>query len=157
MGGDGITAPHGCYLVAVTVAGDASGGVATLRVVGDTRFTNLAAWMNVRATSAAVAGDFVMTTEDAVGTLESAPFIVGTLPHVDPTLFPGLNAAFLWYPPPVYFQGSGNFQVSTENVDATETYTLGCQIYCFNIDVVQRTPLPILQWNVPGVSAPAAI
>lgn len=156
LGGDGIGAPLACYLVDIDIAGDAGGGVASLQIFGDPRFTNLVAWMNIKATSAATATDFLMQIEDAVSTTVPKPQIVGTLPQIDPSLF-GANAAFLWYPPPIYFPGTGNFQVVTENVDATEVYTLALQVYCFNVDVLQLTPLPFLQWNVPGVSAPAAI
>ncbi len=155
LGGDGYTAPHACYLAQIIVAGDASGGTVLLEIQGDPRFTNVVAWINPLTITAAAAGEFQITlVEHATSTLPPVA-IVGTFPHVAVGF--GGNQAFLWYPPPLYFRGQGRIQLAQINVGVGESYRLRAQIYCFKIDVLQTTPLPILQMNVPGVSAPAAI
>lgn len=156
LGGDGITAPHGCYLVQSSIVGDASAGLATLTIQGDARWTNLVAWVNLKTAAAAGANDFAILIEDVAGSTVPAEFICGSMPQVAAALF-GTNSAFLWFPAPIYNKGTGRITAQQTNVGVGETYFVAAQIYCFNIDVAQRTPLPILQWNVPGVSAPAAI
>ncbi len=156
LGGNGVTAPHGCYLVNTSIAGDASAGVATLGITGDARFTNLFAWINPKVSAAAAANDFVLTLEETSGSTVPNTVVVGSLPQVAAALF-GTNASFLWYPPPVYFKGSGRVGAQMNNVGVGEVYLCTLQVYVFDIDVAQKTPLPLLQWNVPGVSAPAAI
>ncbi len=155
LGGDGLVAPIGCYMADLQLAGDASSGNCTLTINLDPRYTNLIAFINVTVASAAAAGDFSIRME----ALESGPLpnvqIVGTFPHIANQTGP--NAAFLWYPPPIYYIQNGNIRFITVNIDATETYQIVAQIYCFHPEVTRRTPLPILQWNVPGVSAPAAV
>ncbi len=104
----------------------------------------------------AAAGEFEIRLIDAATPSVPTIDIVGTLPHVSEAVFVN-NASFLWYPPPVYFQQKGIIQSVVVNVDATETYKLTAQIYCFDSNVLRLTPLALLNWNVPGVSAPAAI
>ncbi len=156
LGGDGKLAPLGCYLTRINVVGDASGTTATLQINLDPRYTNLVAWVLVGAQAMAAAGEFeVRLLDQAVPSVPTID-IVGTLPHVAEATFVN-NASFLWYPPPVYFQQKGIIQSIVVNIDATETYKLTAQIYCFDANVLRLAPLPFLQWNVPGVSAPAAI
>ena len=155
LGGNGYSAPHSCYLVQSSVAGDASAGTVLLSIQMDPRYTNLIAWINPLTSSAAAAGEFqIAMLENATSTVPGVT-IVGTYPQVTSTF--GGNQSFLWYPPPIYHKGQGLIQLVQINVDATEVYFLRCQVYCFAIDVLQTTPLPILQWNVPGVSAPASV
>ncbi len=154
LGGNGQAAPLGCYQADVSVTGDAGGGTATLTMTLDTRYTNLIAFVNATVSSAAAAPDFALKVDGGIGTTPASVIVVGTMPHqgVDT-----INAAFLWYPPPVYYIQGGRIRYVTDNVDATEAYRLNCQIYCFHPEATRLTPLPFLQWNVPGVSAPAAI
>ncbi len=154
LGGNGVTAPHSCYIVRVVLVGDASGGSAIVGINGHLKYTNLCAWMNLRIQADTAAGEFSSTISQADGI--AGPTIVGTIPGIAEASFT-TNSTFLWYPPPLYFSGSGRWTAAYVNVDATETYELEAQIYCFDIDVLRKAPLPILQWNVPGVSAPAAI
>ncbi len=156
LGGNGQSAPLGCYMTRINVVGDASGGTATLQMNLDTRYTNLVAWVLVGAQAMAAAGEFEIRLIDAATPSVPTIDIVGTLPHVSEAVFVN-NASFLWYPPPVYFQQKGIIQSVVVNVDATETYKLTAQIYCFDSNVLRLTPLALLNWNVPGVSAPAAI
>lgn len=156
LGGNGITAPHGCYLVELRIVGDGGAGTSTLSIQGDARFTNLFAWINPKTGASAAANDFVLLLEETAGSTVPNTVVVGTMPQVAAATF-GTNASFLWYPPPVYFKGNGRIQAQQPNVGAGETYFLAAQVYVFDIDVAQKTPLPFLQWNVPGVSAPAAI
>ncbi len=154
LGGAGVSAPHGCYVVRNSIVGDASGGIATLTINMDPRYTNLTAWVNARVSVDAAAGDFAIFLQP--NATKEGVQIVGTIPQIA-TTSAGVNAAFLWYPPPLYYRGGGFLQCVFPNVGAGETYTLSAQFYTFVIDVTQRSPLPILQFNVPGVSAPAAV
>lgn len=156
LGGDGQTAPLGCYLVNFQIAGDASGGTATLTITADPRYTNLFAWLNPTVSSAAGAGDFLIVVQESGTSGAASPVVVGTFPQIATTVST-TNATFLWYPPPMYYQGLGEAVYITDNVGVGETYIMRAQIYLFDIDAPQITPLPYLQLNVPGVSAPAAI
>ncbi len=151
LGGDGRTAPLGCYLTDLQLAGDASGGAATLTINLDRRYTNLTAIMNPSATSTNSAPDFHVSMTQLTG---SDVVVLGTMPQ---TALETINAAFLWYPPPIYYVQEGRLRLVMANTDATEVYRLFVQVYCFDPEITRITPLPVLQWNVPGVSAPAAL
>ncbi len=155
LGGNGTQSPIGCYFTNMQLAGDASSGNAVLTMNLDPRYTNLIAFINMTAASAAVATDFQCRIEAVDGSVLPNVVIVGTMPHIANQTSP--NAAFLWYPPPIYFIQNGSIRFITDNVDATEVYELTVQIYCFHPEVTRLTPLPMLQWNVPGVSAPASV
>lgn len=155
LGGNGKQAPHSCYVVESDLVGDAGAGVASVQIQFDERYTNLLAWANCRIAVDAGAGDFALSLGHT-STDPEVVQVVGTIPQVATSVITS-NAAFLWYPAPLYFRGDGFIQFRLPNVAATETYTLAVQIYCFDIDVVQLAPLGILQWNVPGVSAPVAV
>lgn len=154
LGGDGKAAPHGCYVVRAEVDGDAGGGSAQVTITLDSRYTNLVAWVNVGINVDAAAGDFVCVLQPGDG--NEGVTIVGTIPQVATTVATR-NAAFLWYPPPIYYRQKGQILVRFLNVSATEDYVLAAQIYTFDPNVTQLAPLPILQLNVPGVSAPASV
>ncbi len=156
LGGDGKVAPLGCYVARVEVVGDAGGGTATCSISGDTRYTNVAAWLTFEVEADAAATDFRMRMlNDAQG---SQPIvnIVGTAPHVATTVAT-VNTAFLWFPPPMLYPDGGFFEAVTLNVSASETYRLTGEFFMFDRDIRQITPLPFLMQNFPGVSAPAAI
>lgn len=146
-----MAAPLGCYLTDLQVDGDASSGVATLTINLDRRYTNLVALVNPSATSVDSAPEFHVSMAQVTG---SDIVVVGTMPKV---AIETINTAFLWFPPPIYYVQEGRVRLVMANTDATEDYRLFAQIYCFHPEATRRTPLPILQWNVPGVSAPAAI
>ncbi len=157
LGGDGTTAPLGCYFTTLEIEGDVSGGNAALTVTFDVRYTNLVAYMNLGIAADAAAGDFMMRLQnDALNTFPPRPQIVGTIPQVGTGVTTD-NAEFLWYPPPVFFQQAGIATASLPNVGVLETYKLQMEILVFHPDVRRITPLPWLMQNVPGVSAPAAI
>ncbi len=153
LGGDGRSAPLGCYFVNIEVDGDASGGNADLTIRGDVRYTNLVAYMNLKVQADAAAGDFMMRITDPN---PPRPQIVGTIPQVATGVATD-NATFLWFPPPIYFQGGGSMSAVLPNVGVNETYKLEIEVLVFDIDVRRLSPLPLLMLNVPGVSAPAAI
>ncbi len=156
LGGDGRQAPHGCYFCTLEVAGDATGGVASMTITFDVRYTNLVAYMNLGIEADAGAGDFMLRLQGAANAFPPRPQIVGTIPQVASTLTAD-NAEFLWYPPPVFFQQQGIATASVPNVGVNETYKLQIEILVFDPDVRRLAPLPWLMLNVPGVSAPAAI
>ncbi len=153
LGGDGTFSPHGCYISRNEIQGDASGGNATLRTTLDSRYTNLVAFVNARIQVDAAAGDFRLVVQPTL--TEEGVEVVGTMPQIS-TGF-AANASFLWYPPPLYHPGTGVVLCGYPNVGVGELYQLVIQVYTFNIDIRRLTPLPFLQGNVPGVSAPAAV
>ncbi len=155
LGGDGLGAPLGCYLTDLQLVGDASVGTATLTVNFDPRYTNLLAFVNVTAASTTASPDMNLRMEAVDAGPGPNVTIVGSMPQI--TLSTTPNAAFLWFPPPIYYIQNGSVRFVTNNIDATETYQIVLQIYCFHPEVTRRTPLPVLQWNVPGVSAPASV
>lgn len=140
------------------MVGDVSGGSVALTINLDPRYTNLLAVVNVSVDSAAAAPEFdVIVSPDAITSARTQFSVVGTMPFVaDATSFTD-NASFLWFPPPVYYQQEGVVAYAGENVGVLETYKLQIECYVFDADVRRLTPLPWLQMNVPGVSAPAAI
>ncbi len=158
MGGNGQQAPLGCYFVKAEILGDASGGLASVVVNLDSRYTNLVAYVNAVVEDDAAAGDFVITL-GATGSGDSnRATVVGTIPEADVAVED--HSAFLWFPPPLYFGGStgaGSVGMHMTNVGALETYKFFLQVYCFDVNVQRLTPLPFLQMNVPGVSAPASV
>jgi len=158
LGGDGKSAPHGCYFVRIEIAGDASGGSATADVTLDVRYTNLVAvfQMTVEAAAGAPLVSMVMSPDNASS---SRPHwtIVSTVPQVTAATSFQANASFMWFPPPVYYAQEGFLAFATPNVGVGETYVLTAEIYTFDPDVRRLTPMPYLQLNVPGVSAPPAI
>ncbi len=156
LGGDGKTAPLGCYFVRLEIDGDAGGGNATMSINLDVRYTNLVAYVNLLIQVDAAAGDFMLGTFTGTGGAAASPNIVGTIPQVA-TAVNSNNGMFLWYPPPVFYQQEGQIFGVVPNVSATETYKLAAEILVFDADIRRLTPLPWLMQNVPGVSAPAAI
>lgn len=157
LGGDGRSAPLGCYFCRLEVDGDAGGGTAAVTINFDPRYTNLVAYVNVLIEADAAAGDFAtwIAQSGQVATPDRV-FVVGTIPNVATGVSTD-NSSFLWYPPPIYYQGSGYCSMKVLNVGVNETYKLTVEVLCFDIDVRRLTPLPWLMQNVPGVSAPAAV
>lgn len=157
LGGDGRSAPHGCYFVIAEVDGDASGGAAGMTIDLDVRYTNLVAYANLRIAVDAAAGDFRIGLQaDPAVAIPPTPSITGTIPQVA-TAVTTDNGSFLWYPPPVFMVGGGRVSATVPNVGVLETYKLELEVLVFDIDVRRITPLPYLMLNVPGVSAPAAV
>ncbi len=158
LGGDGRQAPLGCYLCRLEVDGDAGAGSAVLTLTLDVRYTNLVAVIQPAVEAAAGAPEMdLVLSPDSVASTRPQFNVVGTMPQVTAATSFGDNASFLWYPPPVYFSQEGLVAFATANVGALETYKLTVEVYVFHPDVRQLTPLPFLQMNVPGVSAPASI
>lgn len=156
LGGDGKSAPLGCYFVTAEVDGDASGGNAVITIRMDDRYTNLVPYLNLGIQADAAAGDFMMRVHASDANSDPPRVqIVGTIPQIATAVSD--NGQFLWYPPPIFFQGNGIAVASAPNVGVGETYKLQVEVLVFDIDVRRLAPLPWLMLNVPGVSAPAAI
>ncbi len=156
LGGDGKAAPLGCYVARIEVVGDASGGVATAGIIGDDRYTSIAAWLSFEVEVAAAAPDFQIRMLNDLTASQPQVLIVGTAPHVATTVAV-VNSTFLWYPPPMLYPRGGFWEVRCLNIGAGETYRLTAEVFVFDADIRQIMPLPDLQANFPGVSAPAAI
>lgn len=142
LGGNGTTAPLGSYIVEAQIAGDASGGNATVTINGDPRYTNVFAWLDALIDTDAAAGEFMLTISRGGGSLEAPPRIMGTIPHVA-TGLAATNASFLWYPPVMLYNQAGSAAAQFPNVGVLETYILRLQSFVFNDNVQQ---LAAYQW-----------
>lgn len=156
LGGDGKASPFGCYVVRLEIVGDGSTGTATLSLRGDERYTNVAAWVAFEVEAAAAAPDFRLRMFNDDTATQPVVNVVGTAPQISSAIAT-VNAAFLWYPPAMFYAREGIWEVVCLNIGAGETYRLAAEVYMFDADIRQITPLPYLMMNFPGVSAPAAI
>ncbi len=148
FGGDGYTAPIGEYLVDARVTHDASGGTASVTVTMDPRYTNAVTWSNLIVSGAATAVEFLVSLARDAGTNEASLLVGGTMPVVAATLSTS-NNSFMWFPPPMFYQGAGELNFVTPNVDGDSSF-LRMQIYLFNINVRQTAALPYLLQNFPA-------
>lgn len=149
LGGNGSFGPLGFWNVEQNLPNDVSGGTATITINLDPRYTNLVAYIEIIKTSAAAASEFTMTMQHTTATIAPRILIVGNAPIAQ-----GISA-YLWYPPPIYYQQDGQLIVVTDNID-TETLQVRFQCYSFLPDVRKLEPLNVLNWLVPGVSSPPA-
>lgn len=149
LGGDGYAAPNFAYSVAgFQVTGAVGGGSAGLTIILDPRFASLIAYMTANITQVSSAdADVRFNISDADG-------------HVPRQLLQGPVAATAagvsgqtigksWSPVPSILPagpGQSFCSVSFLNVDAN-VYQLDALIYCFNIDVRQKTPMGPLLWS----------
>jgi len=151
LGGDGFVAPFAMYtLKNLAVVNDASAGFANIVVTMDQRYTALVSYMTIDlhqvtstnkeirmaiGTGGSSAGRLVWQTKMFALRQEFAPEVSGT-----------------WVPPGVLMKGSGpqnnpntNFIEWIANNDTSgDTLAAHGQILLFNLDVEQRTPLPII-------------
>ncbi len=158
LGGNGRTAPLGCYYARLEVDGDASGGSAVVGIQLDPRYTNLVAAVNPAIEAAAGAEDFAVTLRPSSDpTSGMGVDVVSTMPQIAAASSFGNNAAFLWYPTPILFEGDGHVRFATSNVGVLETYKLAIEVLCFDIDIRRVMPYPLLMLNLPGTSGPNAV
>lgn len=140
LAGDGYTAPHSLFAVNVTLAMDASGGVANIRITRDPRWEHLVpviGALNTNTTQDEMQMD--ITTALAAG---GPIFLVGGLAQQRPD---GTQAR-VWTPPPIINPLS--FQVVAANVD-TFQLSMSMVVYNFRVDASRKIPLPILLASVP--------
>lgn len=150
FGGDGRSAPLGCYNVGMQLVGDAGGGNANLTVNFDPRYTSMVTWAQIGVLADTAAGEFRLQIVDTATSLPNVQ-VVGTLPGVVEA-GASENSIFLWYPPPLYLNSTGSVNAIMLNVDATETYALDLEIYVFDRDVRQITSAQILNLTRIGVN-----
>jgi len=153
LGGNGTQAPIGSYIFETQIAGDATGGNATVTVNGDVRYTNIYAWLAGMIDADAAAGDFMLTISRGGGSLEAPPRIVGTIPTIATTVG-ATNSSYLWYPPSLLYNQSGVAAFQCPNVGVNETYILRGQVFCFNPDVRALAAFQWLRMVSPGGGAP---
>jgi len=147
LGGDGVIAPHSLIAVNVVLDHDASAGTATITVGFDDRYSSLLPWAGIAvegASSDVIARMVLSTGSENLPIVETPTITQGPSGLADP------NAALVWIPPPYVIPGgtrSGtlSFQVVNTNGDTSE---LSMYVLQFDINVVQKTPLPILLSSV---------
>ncbi len=120
----------------------------------DRRYTTLCGYVNLTVAGAAAGPEFDIQILDAAANVAFAQ-ICGTAPQITGSLSTN-NAAFLWFPPALFFKQNGLVQITTANTDGD---VLGSAIELFEFDpeIRQMMPIQTLMWTVPGISAPAAI
>ncbi len=150
LGGDGVTAPLGYYEVDAQLVGDASGGIATIAVTFDGRYTNLLAWANLKIFDDTAAGEF--SVDLTRGAAFNGIHQVGTMPGITEAVVT-VNSSWLWYPPPQFYAGDGRLRAIWVNVDATETYVIQAQVFCYDRDVRNRMNMTWLHQITPSTNA----
>ncbi len=147
LGGDGMFAPIGEYVVDMGIVGDAGGGVASLTVEGDPRFCNVFRWLNPAITASAAAADFSLQLLQTTSSIEAPAVVTGTMPFIAAAIST-LNSSLLHYPPIMFYPGNGAVVFTTDNVGVLETYRLRLQCLVFDINAPQRVPLSWLMQNM---------
>lgn len=154
LGGDGRSAPLAVYDIGIQVVGDAGGGNAVVTVNFDPRYTSLVAWVAPFVAADTAATEFFVQLVDTVLFTPNLR-IVGTMPFVTEG-FSARNSSYLWFPPPMWFNGNGQLNANFVNVDATETYGMNCSIYVFDRNVRQIQAAQWLNMTKIGVNSPTA-
>jgi len=147
LGGDGIIAPHSMIAINVVLAHDASAGFVRIDVRFDDRYSSLMPWCGIAVEGAAadvVARCVVSTGANNLPIVETPTLTQGPAGLSDP------NCALIWKPPPYVIpggqdRGTMSFQVVNTNGDTSE---LSMYVLQFDIDVLRKTPLPILLASV---------
>ncbi len=151
LSGDGRIGPLGYYLAQNDIVGDVSGGNTTLTISGDPRYTNWIAWVNAKVHSAAAAPEFLMSLRVNTTNVLNQLQVTGTMQHntvSQPT------SSYLWTPPPILWETAGAISLVTPNVDATETYSLLTQVFCFDKNVTHQTIYAAIALGFNGVQNP---
>ncbi len=144
LGGDGYTSPMSAYLVRLFgIAGDASGGVASLDLFTDPQFESVFSFVSLAATSPAAseAVRFDLYQRDAAAGGISRWEFPGTL-----SFNADVGSICSFAPPPLF--DIGRLSMNTDNVD-TETYFMAALVYNFARDAAQKTPLATLLASLP--------
>ncbi len=144
LGGNGEIAPRSMQLLRQDLAGDASGGQVTMSFLCDTRFENVITRLQLSASSAAAAVPYSFAADQRPDTTS---MVAAGLTFLDTVQ--AVNNAY-WDLPPLFNMRGGS--VITDNVDATEVYTLRAWIWNFNIDASRRIPLNLLLSSLPRAS-----
>lgn len=143
LGGHGLVAPHSYHDCTLQLASDASGGVSTLWIHSDPRWTCLFAYATLQITGAAAGVPFRLDLlANEVGV--HGPTLTGVT-NFNANWVPRVS----WYPPPIL--GTSD-QKTTSNafpyrMRATipnnngEVAFLSIRVYNFEKDVQQRVPL----------------
>lgn len=145
LGGNGFIAPHSQYLLSMSVAGDAGGGVVTLKANMDPRYAALIQLISAESSSAAQADGYRF----AIAAKDSALFLtnVGLMQY---SAWESGNR-ITWNPGALMDPDYLNF--TCVNQDATEVYKLYAIVYNFDINAPQRVPLPQLFASLPRASS----
>lgn len=153
LGGNGFTGPHSAYALEAQLAGDASGGTATVACRMDERFVCLVSYMACRIDGAAADVDyqlFVIASETVVQ--------AGTMKYMS---FAGsAQAAVVWTPPPILLSAGPGAATSRPLIRFVapntngDTYTLGGRIYNFDKRVRESVPIATL---FASVSHPVSV
>ncbi len=153
LAGDGYAAPHSETHVRMTVAGDASGGTATLQFTWDARWCSVLSWCSVTIGGLTAAQEVILSYRI------SANIGAGTVMTVRDPVVSGFSVGATWVPPaqlasvPSIGATQPNLRVVTTNTDV-DSYQVDAVLLNFKKDVRQRIPLQTILASLPrGVSA----
>lgn len=150
LGGDGLIAPKGAYSIrGARIAGDATGGLASINCTMDNRFTSLCQFVTGQGSGVTTSTDFkfVLTSDTQASVIDwgNDPVFVAAS---------ATNCGHTWNPPPLLLPGNevARLEMDWPNVDG-DTFFMDALIYLFDIDVRQKTPIGPLLWARGGAQA----
>lgn len=154
LGGDGYSNPFAAYsVVAAAVTGDATGGIATIRIFMDPDYTSLVAYMTATVNQASVGDADMRLIVAGTGQVVPTAAFSGNVEAVAATVS-STSITKTWTPPAIILPGStapeAQIAMTMTNVD-TDVYTLTALIYLFDIRVRELTPISFLV-NARGAS-----
>lgn len=144
LGGDGWSAPHSVWEVAMSLAGDGSGGNNTLQVNFDPRWQAIVSYVRIANSGASTTIEMMATLlpDPPRSTPQAQAFSNATPVN---TLAGGFNV-FTWCPPPL-----PHFRILKTVVPNTtgDTHTLMFYLYNFQKRVTEKVPLNIILASLP--------
>lgn len=155
LGGNGYTAPHSYYGFLLFSAGDASGGVNTVQVGFDERYTSIPAYfmVQVRGMVADINYELLLNADNVDNVAQRDVLTLLTIAGQ------AQDGEAVWRPPPFIMQGRSDaapvatsppyIRAQFNNLDA-EDYILIGRVYNFAIDARQVTPLQTLLAVLPS-------
>lgn len=144
LGGDGRIAPIACYQGTATLTGDASGGLAQIRVDFDRQYSTLVSYARGFSRAQAAAHDVAFETfsfKSSNDVTATQHLEVGQTAFVAAATVLDNNSRTV-YPPPTIWPASdeGSLRVTFPNVN-TIVFGLQFEIFVFHANVLQLGPI----------------
>lgn len=158
LAGNGYWSPHSETHVTAPLPGDASGGLQTITVSFDPRWTSIIAFCQLEIDSLGAPRNVTLRTQMGPDMFDGIVFNVQGLTSPGGI---GALSPTTWYPVPQFYnfstgQTPPNIVLTKSNVDS-EDVVMHLLVYNFKIDAAKRVPLQVLYSCLPrgssGVSA----
>ena len=150
LGGDGRTAPSHQYYVVSSLDGDVSGGIATVRIGLDPRYSHMIDWINPQVEGST--GDVLCRVTQA---FTDEHFLRSYVTCKDLGFAPsGPRAGVVLSPPSTMMGSFGASAIACvfPNVNG-ETYEVQLSVYAFDIRARELTPIPFLTMTKPAAGS----